>query len=386
MPSLPRWLHRQVETVAAHRRTMTIADIRMEAVAKWSGRAALLVGLFAFAISFMQIKWVAEELGTSPRWLSWLFPMLIDLPSLVASSLTVALHNRRYRVRLYAWLVLTFFSLASWACNGVHALSTLAEGNNRFVVLIADLTGVDQHSGWLIALVLAFAAIPPIGIVLGVHLWAYALRHSVGADQRADGKALKTGGKQKTEKTDPGTADRSGQQQTAPGTKTVPDDGEKTAPPGETAPGRHTAPPVEETAPAAGTGPKRSGPKRSGGPARTLIGFTWKTPNDQFKDKDAWKLDAREIVRSTWETDPGAVNAAEINRELGNPVTGGTMRKLVAPTIAELEAWPHFTMDGEVDDAMDSGLDIRRELHAADPPAAEDDSTRVDDRRHVGVA
>lgn len=209
----------------AVRRSLTIADLRMETVAKWSGRAALAVGVFAFAISFAQIKWVAEENGIQPQWLAWLFPFLIDLPSLAASALTVALHDRPFRVRLYAWLVLGFFSAVSWICNGVHALSVMAENNNSFVRLIAELTASSPTNGWLIALVLAFAGIPPIGIVLGVHLWAYALRHSQGADQRVEAPVT-------TKK--PATAPKAAD--TAPTETAAPPKAETAPAPAETAP------------------------------------------------------------------------------------------------------------------------------------------------------
>lgn len=175
---------------AVRRPTITIADLRMDMVARIAGGAALFILAAAFAISFFAIKWVADEMGIEPWILAWLFPLVIDLPSLIASALTVALHDRPFRVRFYAWSVLGIFILLSWACNAVHALSIVAEGNNRFVVLLGELTGSPSNAPWLVALVLVFAAIPPVGVVLGVHLWAYSLRHAMSADRRADDGTL----------------------------------------------------------------------------------------------------------------------------------------------------------------------------------------------------
>jgi hypothetical protein len=442
MPSLPGWLRSRPQIT---RRALTIADMRMENVAKWSARAALAVVVCAFAISFAAIKWVAEENGIEPGWLAWLFPLVIDLPSLIASALTVALHDRKFHIRLYAWSVLLVFIALSWACNAVHALATMSEGKNGFVRLLADLLNIPANDPWLIGLVLLFALIPPVGVVLGVHLWAYALRHSAAADQRADGKPAKTSGKQQTApKIDPGT-ERSGQQtKTAPETKPEPTKQkaapaeEKTAPAVETTapPARHAAPVAEpeivpaaaETAPESAPAPvaiaPRSGPKRSGGPARTLIDFAWAKSDAEITAKPGsdWKVPAREMVRSIWESDPAAVNAAQIGRELGNPATEAPIRKLVKASVEELEAWPHWTTDAaepvaevydQTADELDSEVDetaadsenvqvsedpagdderdaIRAELHAADPPEdAEADAqvgTEASDREPVGVA
>lgn len=403
---LPNWL-RSTTQMNFTRRALTIADMRMENVAKWAARAALAVVACAFAISFAAIKWVAEENGIEPRWLAWFFPLVIDLPSLIASALTVALHDRKFHIRLYAWSVLAVFIALSWACNAVHALSIMAKGENGFVKLLADLLNIPTNSAFLLGLVLLFALIPPVGVVLGVHLWAYALRNSAAADQRADGKTTKqqTQTKQQT-KTDPGT-ERSGKtdpgkQQTAPGktattTFTTAANAPGTAPAteGNGSIGRHSAPAdhaenapesAPETAPATET--KRSGPKRSAGhPARTLIDFEWERSDEEITSKPGndWKVAAREIIRAAWQIDPDSINAADVSRELGDPVVPGTMRKWIAASIKELTAWPLYTETGA--EVPTDRAALRAELHAADPNPDEDLDTRTaDDKRAVNVA
>lgn len=153
------------------RKPPTVADLRMENVARLAAGAALFVVAASFTYSFAQVKWVSDQLGVAPDWLSWLFPLIIDAPALVASALSVALHNRPLRVRQYTWTVLAVFTAASWACNAIHALTFSA------IDVLAGPAGV--------ALIVLIAGFPPVGVVLGVHLWAFALRHSPGADQRA---------------------------------------------------------------------------------------------------------------------------------------------------------------------------------------------------------
>jgi hypothetical protein len=157
--------------VTPRRTALTVADLRMETVARLAAGAALFVVAASFTYSFAQIKWVSDQLGVEQGWLSYLFPLIIDAPALVASALTVALHTRPIRVRQYAWTVLVLFTAASWACNAIHALTF-----SSIDVLAGPAGNV---------LVVLIAGFPPVGVVLGVHLWAFALRHSPGADQRA---------------------------------------------------------------------------------------------------------------------------------------------------------------------------------------------------------
>lgn len=158
---------------AAARKNVTLADIRMEFVAKVASRLGIAVVSAAFIYSYANLWWLSEKLG-SPHWaLSLLFPFIIDGPSVVASALTVALHDRPFRSRLYAWSVLCVFTGLSWLCNSIHAVEKST---------IGDIV----PGRWGVVLTVAFAGIPPIGVVLGMHLWAYALRMSVAADTRAE--------------------------------------------------------------------------------------------------------------------------------------------------------------------------------------------------------
>lgn len=151
-------------------RRVSITDLRMEMVARAAAGAALIVVAASFAYSFAQIKWVSDQLGTSPAWLSYAFPFIIDLPALVASALTVALHDRGFRQRAYAWSVLVTFTGLSWVCNAVHATS--------HSTIVSRAGG----AGWAYLLVAIIAGFPPIGVVLGCHLWAFSLRNSARAD------------------------------------------------------------------------------------------------------------------------------------------------------------------------------------------------------------
>jgi hypothetical protein len=159
------------------RAALTVADMRMEMVARAAAVAALAVVAASFAYSFAQIKWVSDHLGATPAGLSYAFPLIIDLPALVASALTVALASQPFRQRAYAWTVLIVFTSLSWLCNGLHAVTHSTIGD--------AVAGV-----WGTVLVVFIAGFPPIGIVLGVHLWAFALRHSAAADMRAPGKTV----------------------------------------------------------------------------------------------------------------------------------------------------------------------------------------------------
>lgn len=157
-------------------RALTRADMRMEMVAVIAGIGAAVVMAASFAFSYPNIAWVGGALGVNPEWLKWLFPFVIDGPSLVASALAAALHNRYFRERAYAWSVLVIFVSLSWTCNAVHAAahSTLPQ-----------TIGAAEWFG--IAVMVLCAGIAPVGVVLGPHMWAYALRKSAAADQRADG-------------------------------------------------------------------------------------------------------------------------------------------------------------------------------------------------------
>lgn len=149
----------------ARARTPSIADLRMEMVARIAGALGLVVVVASFAYSFAQIKWVADQLGGNPPWLSLAFPFIIDLPAVVASALTVALHDRPFRQRIYAWSILVLFTALSWLSNAVHALFHSS--------LVHEIGG-----GWGQFVTVLIAGFPPIGLVLGMHVWAYALRHS----------------------------------------------------------------------------------------------------------------------------------------------------------------------------------------------------------------
>lgn len=158
----------------ARRTVATLADLRMEMVARVAAGAALVVVLASFAYSFAQITWVSEWALSPQAWaLNLLLPFIIDLPALVASALTVALHDRPVRLRAYAWSVLVVFTSASWVCNAVHA------------VVHSQLPARAGHAWWSYLLVVVIAGFPPIGVVLGMHLWSFALRWSAAADARA---------------------------------------------------------------------------------------------------------------------------------------------------------------------------------------------------------
>lgn len=159
-------------TTSPRRRTITIAEMRMEFVARLAAGGALFVVVAGFTWSFAQIKWVADQMGAQPAQLSYAFPFIIDMPALVATALTVALHDRPIRQRAYAWSILVVFTTISWVCNGVHAIEHASIYRNN-------------PGAWTAALSIFIAGLAPLSVVVGMHAWAFALRHSAQAESAA---------------------------------------------------------------------------------------------------------------------------------------------------------------------------------------------------------
>lgn len=264
------------------RKALTVRDLRMEDVARLAAGGALFVVAASFIYSFAQIKWVSDQLGVEAPWLSWLFPLIIDAPALVASALTVALHDRPLRVRQWAWTVLVLFTSASWACNAVHALTFSS----------IDVLDGGPAGDVLVVLMAGFA---PVGVVLGVHLWAFALRWSPTADQRAPERESRRSRSRTPEASAPTSASVS-----APGERQEP---APSAP--VSAPERPAAAPVAVRTPATDEAPERA----SADEVHDRAGFVWaelraETPDG--KPVDAATMRRRLVERFGEEAVPPA--------------------------------------------------------------------------------
>ena len=147
-------------------------DIRMERVALVAAWGAAVIAVAATAYSYAQVKWVSEQLDPAWPWLSWLFPVIVDVPLLVFSLLSLALHDRRERlVRAYAWAGLLLFAGLSWLCNATHGLH---------YARLRDLA----PGAWGTVLTLVVSALPTLGLVAGPHVAVVILRlsHPIGED------------------------------------------------------------------------------------------------------------------------------------------------------------------------------------------------------------
>ena len=304
--------------MSAARRSLTIADLRMEMVARVAAGAALLVVIASFAYSFSAMKWVSDQLGADPEALSYAFPFIIDLPALVASALTVALHDRALHVRRYAWSVLILFTTLSWVCNAIHA---------------AAHSTINQTipEPWGTIVVVLIAGFPPLGVVLGMHLWAFALRHSASADMRADGKA---------------TPVQRAPQQRAPQPAQV-----RTA----------------ERAPAPAASAQMSAQERAYEPARGTVAPLV---------RDALQARAREVYERMRDELPGMKpDAAAIHREIESPKNVATTRRWV-------QAWWEDDEAAAAEMPTESGNAAAaarvEELHIADPESADPLTAQAD--------
>lgn len=319
---------------AARKQTLTIADLRMEMVAKIAAAFGLIVVVASFAFSFAQLQWIAASLGVHPWWLSFLFPFIIDMPSVVASALTVALHDREFRVRAYAWSILIVFTSLSWMCNAIHAVD---KADKLFAII--------PSYPLALALVILISGIPPIGVVLGMHLWAYALRHSSGADQRSEVTA---------------TIEQQNKPRTAPAPKP------KSAP----------APATAANTPAPATRPAEPAPA----PARV------EAPAARADDDQAARSIeevVREIARQMIaEDDSRKPDGTEVRRRAGltrddKPVPQTTRTWILDEYRQHLAAR---------DDARDTRVDLRTEVRIADPPARDDTEDAHPARHAANVA
>lgn len=302
--------------MSAARRSLTIADLRMEMVARVAAGAALLVVIASFAYSFSAMKWVSDQLGADPEALSYAFPFIIDLPALVASALTVALHDRALHVRRYAWSVLILFTTLSWVCNAIHA---------------AAHSTINQTipEPWGTIVVVLIAGFPPLGVVLGMHLWAFALRHSASADMRADGKA---------------TPVQRAPQQRAPQPAQV-----------------RTAERAPAPAASAQMSAHQGAQERAYEPARGTVAPLV---------RDALQARAREVYERMRDELPGMKpDAAAIHREIESPKNVATTRRWVQAWWEDDEAAAGAESPTE---SPDAAADARvEELHIADPETAD---------------
>jgi hypothetical protein len=314
---------------AARKQTLTIADLRMEMVAKIAAAFGLIVVVASFAFSFAQLQWIAASLGVHPWALSFLFPFIIDMPSVVASALTVALHDREFRVRAYAWSILIVFTSLSWMCNAIHAVD---KADKLFAII--------PSYPLALALVILISGIPPIGVVLGMHLWAYALRHSSGADQRSEVTA---------------TVEQQNKPRTAPAPKP------KSTP--------ATAAAASAPAPAARPAEPAPVPARAEAPAERV---------DARNIEDVVREIARQMIA---EDDSEKPDGAEVRRRAG-------LERGDKPVPQTTRGWVREEWDAHLDarETNDARADLRAEVRIADPVEDEIEDGAPSARHAANVA
>ncbi|MGQ7788350.1 DUF2637 domain-containing protein [Nesterenkonia sp. K-15-9-6] len=81
----------------------------------------VLLGLVAFAISFVALMDIAHWLGL-PRWMHWSIPVFIDLAILIYAG-AVLIHKARGESTVISWLVLLTFTAVSVVANSAHAIA-----------------------------------------------------------------------------------------------------------------------------------------------------------------------------------------------------------------------------------------------------------------------
>jgi hypothetical protein len=141
----------------------------------WIGRVIMAGAVIAAAVSFWQIQWAASLIGI-PWLATWGFPVIVDGIGTVMAALTMSVHSRPWRQRLYVWSFFLVFVGISLFCNALHAVTYVAE---HPISLPRDLEGMR----W--GIVFLLAAIPPVGAAIGMHAYAFTRRHGVGSDMRA---------------------------------------------------------------------------------------------------------------------------------------------------------------------------------------------------------
>lgn len=168
---------RATPSQAAQRRPhrLTLGEVRIARVETWIGRVIIGGAVIAAAVSFWQVQWAASLIGI-PRLATWGFPLIVDGIGTVMAALTMSVHSRPFRQRLYVWTFFLAFIAISLFCNALHAVTYVAA---HPLELPKDL----REMRW--GIVFLLAAIPPVGAAIGMHAYAFTRRHGVGAEMRA---------------------------------------------------------------------------------------------------------------------------------------------------------------------------------------------------------
>lgn len=158
-----------------HRRRLTVGEVKQAGIENWIGRIIIVGAVIAAAVSFTQIMWAAQLIGI-PRIPALGFPVIVDGIGTVLAGLTMSVHSRPLRQRLYVWTFFLAFIAISLFCNALHAVVYVSEHPLNLPPELA-------HMKW--GIVFLLAAIPPCGAAVGMHAYAFTRRHGVTSDLAA---------------------------------------------------------------------------------------------------------------------------------------------------------------------------------------------------------
>lgn len=122
----------------------------------------VLIALLAFVLSFDALRQLGVAVGVQPA-LSWMFPLIVDLPVVAFTWATWVFKTRGIGQR-YPWAMLCVFSLVSLAGNALHARPVPVDG-----VLLPR---------WLAA---GLMAMPPVALLATSHMIVMAAARSLDA-------------------------------------------------------------------------------------------------------------------------------------------------------------------------------------------------------------
>jgi hypothetical protein len=164
------------------RRSLTKGEVNAARIETWIGRIIITAAVTAAAVSFWQIKWTAGLIGI-PEIGTWGFPLIVDGNGTVLAGLTMSMHNRPLRQRVYVWSLFLVFVAISLGCNALHAIAYV---QTHPITLPPAVRGAE----W--GVVVLLAAIPPVGAAIGMHAYAFTRRNGIISDLRASTAEART--------------------------------------------------------------------------------------------------------------------------------------------------------------------------------------------------
>lgn len=128
----------------------------------WAVTLDVLIMLVSFVLSFTAIQELADGSAWA-GWKSWLWPLILDGPIVLATLgiVTLAPYRSQFWNRVFMWVVLAVAALVSIVCNAVHAWL------------------VTEHMPmWMRYGVAGLACVPPVALLVTTHILAILWRFS----------------------------------------------------------------------------------------------------------------------------------------------------------------------------------------------------------------